>query len=90
MMYRKDTGRTDPSARRAGGGRNQGHYAERTGCVSLVTPIAGVHDGIVTLAGDPGSAVLGSGIVDQVRQLEGVVAVRNRFSYPSAEEPEGL
>ena len=49
-----------------------------------------VHDGIVTLAGDPGSAVLGSSIVNQVRHLEGVVAVRNRFSYLSAEEPEGL
>jgi CBS domain-containing protein len=44
-----------------------------------------VHDGIVTLEGVPCSAVLGSSIVDQVRQLEGVVAVRDRFSYPSAE-----
>jgi CBS domain-containing protein len=40
-----------------------------------------VHDGIVTLEGTPGSAVLGSSIVDQVRQLEGVVAVRDRFTY---------
>ncbi len=48
-----------------------------------------VHDGIVTLEGAPGSAVLGSSIVNQIRQLEGVVAVRDRFSYPSAEGPEG-
>ena len=46
-----------------------------------------VHDGIVTLEGAPGSAVLGSSIVDQVRQLEGVVAVRDRFTYPA---PAGL
>ena len=43
-----------------------------------------VHDGIVTLAGAPGSAVLGSSIVDQVRHLEGVVAVRDRFTYPES------
>jgi CBS domain-containing protein len=41
-----------------------------------------VHDGIVTLAGAPGSAVLAAGIVDQVEHLEGVVAVRDRFTYP--------
>jgi CBS domain-containing protein len=43
-----------------------------------------VHNGIVTLEGAPGSVVLGSSIVDQVGQLEGVVAVRDRFSYPDA------
>ena len=43
-----------------------------------------VHDGIVTLEGAPGSAVLGSSIVGQVRQLEGVVAVRDRFTYPES------
>jgi CBS domain-containing protein len=41
-----------------------------------------VHDGIVTLEGAPGSAVLGASIVDQVRDLEGVVVVRDRFTYP--------
>ena len=41
-----------------------------------------VHNGIVTLEGAPGSVVLGSSIVDQVGHLEGVVAVRDRFSYP--------
>ncbi len=39
-------------------------------------------DVIVTLAGDLGSVILGRNIVDQVRHLEGVVAVRDRFSYP--------
>ena len=43
-----------------------------------------VHDGIVTLEGAPGSLVLGSSIVDQVGHLEGVVAVRDRFTYPGA------
>ena len=41
-----------------------------------------VTEGIVTLAGDLGSVVLGRNIVDQVRHLEGVVAVRDRFTYP--------
>ena len=43
-----------------------------------------VKDGIVTLAGAPGSVVLGRNIVDQVRHVEGVVAVRDRFTYPVA------
>ena len=41
-----------------------------------------VQDGIVTLAGEPGGVVLGRGIADQVRHVEGVVAVRDRFRYP--------
>ncbi len=45
-----------------------------------------VQDGIVTLAGAPGSAVLGRSIADQVRRVEGVVAVRDRFTYPLADE----
>ena len=43
-----------------------------------------VQDGIVTLAGEPGGVVLGRGIADQVRHVEGVVAVRDRFRYPHA------
>jgi len=35
-----------------------------------------------TLAGAPGSVVLGQNIVDQVRHLEGVVAVHDHFTYP--------
>jgi CBS-domain-containing membrane protein len=43
-----------------------------------------VKDGVVTLAGAPGSVVLGRNIADQVRHVEGVVAVRDRFTYPPA------
>lgn len=41
-----------------------------------------VHNGVVTLAGAPGSAVLCASIVAEVEHLEGVVAVRDRFTYP--------
>ena len=46
-----------------------------------------VHNGIVTLEGAPGSAVLGAGIAGQVEHLEGVVAVRDRFTYPVPSVP---
>jgi CBS domain-containing protein len=46
-----------------------------------------VHKGIVTLEGEPGSAVLGAGIASQVEHLEGVVAVRDRFVYPARSAP---
>jgi len=45
-----------------------------------------VKDGIVTMEGEPGSVVLGRNIVDQARHVEGVVAVRDRFTYPPATE----
>lgn len=45
-----------------------------------------VKDGIVTLEGAPGSVVLGRGIADQARHVEGVVAVRDRFTYPVADQ----
>jgi CBS domain-containing protein len=47
-----------------------------------------VTDGVVTLAGKPESARLGHRIVDMVRQIEGVVAVHDRLSYPRAEFAE--
>lgn len=43
-----------------------------------------VHEGIVTLAGAPGSVALGNSIAGQVRLIEGVVAVRDGFSYPNS------
>ncbi len=46
-----------------------------------------MHNGIVTLEGEPGSAVLGAGIASQVEHLEGVVAVRDRFVYPARSAP---
>jgi hypothetical protein len=42
---------------------------------------------IVTLEGAPGSAVIGAGIAGQVKHLEGVVAVRDRFTYPDPSAP---
>jgi len=41
-----------------------------------------VKDGVVTLAGVPGSVILGRNIADQVQHVEGVIAVRDRFTYP--------
>lgn len=41
-----------------------------------------VQDGIVTLAGPLGSVILGRNIAEAVQHLEGVVAVRDRFTYP--------
>jgi CBS domain-containing protein len=46
-----------------------------------------VHNGIVTLEGEPGSAVLAAGIAGQVEYLEGVIAVRDRFVYPARSAP---
>lgn len=40
-----------------------------------------VRDGIVTLAGRPETDEVGRGIVDAVRRVEGVVAVRDRLAY---------
>jgi CBS domain-containing protein len=42
-----------------------------------------VKDGVVTLGGTPGTAVLGHEIVRRIRHVQGVVAVRDRLSYPS-------
>ena len=41
-----------------------------------------VEDGVVTLQGSPETAALGHHIVRKVRHVEGVVAVRDRLSYP--------
>jgi CBS domain-containing protein len=41
-----------------------------------------VQAGVATLAGSPGTAALGYDIVDKVRHVRGVVAVRDRLSYP--------
>ncbi len=43
-----------------------------------------VRDGVVTLDGRPESAEVGHGIVAAVRHLEGVVAVHDQLSYPTA------
>jgi len=41
-----------------------------------------VQDGVVTLQGSPETAALGHHIVRKVRHVQGVVAVRDRLSYP--------
>ena len=46
-----------------------------------------VKDGVVTLAGSPGSVILGRNIADQTRHVEGVIAVRDRFTYPVPSGP---
>jgi len=43
-----------------------------------------VKDGIVTVTGTPGNPVLGHEIVRRIRHVQGVVAVRDRLSYPSS------
>ena len=43
-----------------------------------------VHDGVVILQGSPETAALGHHLVGKVRHVQGVVAVRDRFSYPDA------
>jgi CBS domain-containing protein len=44
-----------------------------------------VQDGIVTIAGEPETSAVGRDIVDCARHVEGVVAVRDRLSYPASE-----
>jgi CBS domain-containing protein len=46
-----------------------------------------VKDGIVTLEGMPETASVGHDLVEETRHVEGVVAVRDRLSYPPAERP---
>jgi osmotically-inducible protein OsmY len=41
-----------------------------------------VKEGIVTIEGTPETSRVGLDIVDAVRHMEGVVAVRDRLSYP--------
>jgi CBS domain-containing protein len=42
----------------------------------------GVQAGVVTLAGSPESVALGHDLVRKIRHVQGVVAVRDRLSYP--------
>jgi CBS domain-containing protein len=41
-----------------------------------------VKDGIVTIGGTPETAAVGHDLIDSIRHAEGVVAVRDRLSYP--------
>jgi CBS domain-containing protein len=51
-----------------------------------------VRDGVVTVQGNPETAGLGHQVVDAIRQVQGVVAVRDQLAYPPAEHviPPGL
>jgi CBS domain-containing protein len=50
-----------------------------------------VEEGVVTLRGNPESAVLGRNLVDRIRHVQGVVAVRDELAYPPPErEVAGL
>jgi CBS domain-containing protein len=44
-----------------------------------------VKDGVVTLEGQAGTAVFGHEIARRIRHVQGVVAVRDRLSYPPAD-----
>jgi CBS-domain-containing membrane protein len=46
-----------------------------------------VKDGIVTAEGTPESAVVGHDMIEGIRHVEGVVAVRDRLSYPPIARP---
>jgi len=46
-----------------------------------------VKDGIVTVEGKPENSTVGHDIIDAIRHVEGVVAVRDRLTYPPAERP---
>jgi CBS domain-containing protein len=48
-----------------------------------------VKDGVVTLAGIPETSELGHQLVRQIRHMPGVVAVRDRLSYPPSERRGG-
>ena len=47
----------------------------------------GVKDGVVTVEGRPETAVVGHDMIEEIRHVEGVVAVRDRLSYPPASRP---
>jgi len=51
-----------------------------------------VMDGVVTVQGNPETADVGHQVVDAIRQVGGVVAVRDELAYPPAEHtiPPGL
>ncbi len=48
-----------------------------------------VKDGVVTLAGIPETSELGHQLVRQIRHIPGVVAVRDRLTYPPSERLGG-
>ena len=43
-----------------------------------------VKDGVVTVEGEPENASVGRDMIEEIRHVEGVVAVRDRLTYPSS------
>jgi CBS domain-containing protein len=63
----------------------------RTFLVDPAVFVVTVAEGVVTLHGSPETAALGHDIVDRIRRVQGVVAVRDELAYPPAErEVAGL
>jgi CBS domain-containing protein len=46
-----------------------------------------VKDGVVTVAGTPENASVGRDMIEEIRHVEGVVAVRDRLDYPTDQRP---
>ena len=93
-LLKQIVGRVDHRGAAVGADADRAAQADPAALVVTVRPDTScrelavtVHNGIVTLEGEPGSAVLGAGIAGRVEHLEGVVAVRNRFVYPARSAP---
>ena len=76
-------GRTDADIRED----IQDEVFRRELCTDPASFSVAVSGGIVTLEGVAETSEFGHEIVDRVRHLRGVVAVRDRLSYPPAPEP---
>ena len=61
---------------------------EKFGCDPDLLRVT-VANGIVTIAGTPETAVVGHEIIADARHVEGVVAVRDRLTYPPVENRYG-
>jgi CBS domain-containing protein len=48
--------------------------------------IVTVADGVVTVRGNPETAVVGHNLVEKIRHVQGVVAVRDKLAYPPHEQ----
>jgi hypothetical protein len=49
-----------------------------------------VKDGVVTVSGEPETAVVGRDMIAEIRHVEAVVAVRDRLDYPPRQRPATL
>ncbi|HTR95693.1 MAG TPA: CBS domain-containing protein [Trebonia sp.] len=49
-----------------------------------------VSDGVVTVTGEPENASVGRDMIEEIRHVEGVVAVRDRLEYPPQQRASAL